>query len=169
MERKETPSLHFLKAKKKTIIYIYKGTYMKNTLKRFICFLLSACVLLSLTSCYVSRYSALMLVRSNAGGKVEIRFSTLDGRLAETFRKKEDGEGALSYTASLEEGELSVSYDTGDGKLLPLFSLKGGESVCAEGGYVEARKGARISIVIETKGKCKEGKIEIGFSQGAKE
>ena len=142
---------------------------MKNALKRCACLLLCVCGLLSLASCYVSRYSAFMLVRSNVGGKAEIHFSTLDGRLAETFRKREEGEGALSYTASLEEGELSVSYDAGDGKLLPLFSLKGGESVSAEGGYVEARKGARISIVIETKGKCKEGKIEIGFSQGARE
>ena len=142
---------------------------MKNILKRIFCTLLCACVLLSLFSCgtrYVSRYSAMMLVRSNAGGKVEVRFSTLDGRLAESFRKKEAGEGALSYTASLEEGELSVSYDAGDGKLLPLFSLKGGESISDVGGYIEGREGARISIVIDTNGKCKEGKIEIGFYQG---
>jgi hypothetical protein len=139
---------------------------MKNIWKRFAAVLLSACVLLSLFSCYESRYSALMLVRSNIGGKVEVRFSSLEGRLAENFRKSEAGEGALSYTASLAEGELSVSYDGGDGKLLPLFSLKGGESVSAVGGYIEGRRGARISIVIETNGKCKDGRLEIGFHQG---
>jgi hypothetical protein len=107
-----------------------------------------------------------MLVRSNIGGKAEVRFSSLNGRLAENFRKSEAGEGTLSYTASLAEGELSVSYDGGDGKLLPLFSLKGGESVSAVGGYIEGRRGARISIVIETNGKCKDGRLEIGFHQG---
>jgi hypothetical protein len=139
---------------------------MKNIWKRFAAVLLSVCVLLSLFSCYASRYSALMLVRSNIGGKVEVRFSSLNGWLAENFRKSEEGEGALSYTASLAEGELSVSYDGGDGKLLPLFSLKGGESVSAVGGYIEGRRGARISIVIETNGKCKDGRLEIGFHQG---
>ncbi len=125
-------------------------------------------VLFSLASCHVDRYSATMLIRSNVGGVLSVRFGTLNGSLSESFRKDADGEGALSYTASLGEGSLSVSYKGEDGKIYPLFSLKGGESVSDVGGSIQGKKGKRIRILIETNEKCKDGKVEIRFQNGEK-
>ncbi len=141
---------------------------MKILCKRLFCALLCACVLFSLSSCQtrVSSYAATMLIRSNAGGSLSVRFSTMQGRLCDSFRKSEAGEGALSFTASLEEGAMAVFYAVGRGELAPLFSLEGGESVSDVGGYIEGAKGARIHIVIETDGKCKGGDVRIDFNNG---
>ena len=120
------------------------------------------------TSCHVDSYSATMLARRNVGGTLSVRFGTLNGYLYESFRKDADGEGALSYTASLGEGNLSVSYEGADGEFYPLFSLEGGETVSDIGGCAEGRKGARIRLRIETDGKCKDGRLEIRFTNGEK-
>ena len=120
------------------------------------------------TSCHADSYSATMLVRSGIGGTLSVRFGTLNGYLYESFRKDADGEGTLSYTASLGEGNLSVSYEGADGEFYPLFSLEGGENVSDIGGYAEGRKGARIRLLIETDGKCKDGRLEIRFTNGEK-
>lgn len=141
---------------------------MKNIFKRLLSLCLCACVLLSLFSCAsrVSSYSATLLIRSNAGGELSVRFSTLNGRLCESFRKSEGGEGTLHYEASLDGGSLKVSYEDGTGSLAPLFSLKGGESVSGEGGYIEGREGRRVHLVIETDGKCEGGSLRVCFSRG---
>lgn len=141
---------------------------MKNTAKRLLSVLLLLATLFSICSCgkYVSSYSATILIRGNVGGEVSVRFDSLKGRLCESFRKDKDGEGALSYSASLEEGSLTVYYAVGNGDLETLFTLSGGESISDVGGYVEGAKGARIHIVIETDGKCKGGEIGIDFYRG---
>ena len=102
------------------------------------------------------------------GGCLSVRFGSLNGRLNESFRKDADGEGMLSYTASLNEGALSVSYEGEDGKYHPLFSLKGGESISDEGGSVKGAKGKRVRILIETDGAAKNGTVEIRFKNGEK-
>ena len=141
---------------------------MKRICPKIMYIFLCICVLFSLASCHVDRYSATMLVRSNVGGTLSVRFGTLNGSLSESFRKDADGEGALSYTASLGEGSLSVSYEDKDGRMCPLFSLKGGESISDIGGYADGKKGTRIRILIETDGKCKDGRLEIRFQSGEK-
>jgi len=143
-------------------------TKMKHFFSKILYTFLCISILFSLASCHVDRYSATMLVRSGIGGTLSVRFGTLNGSLSESFRKDVDGEGALSYTASLGEGSLSVSYEGADGKMCPLFSLKGGESISDIGGYAEGKKGTRIRILIETDGKCKDGSVKIHFYNGEK-
>ena len=141
---------------------------MKNTVKRLLGVLLLLAALFSTCSCgkYVSSYSATILIRGNVGGEVSVRFDSLKGRLCESLRKDKDGEGALSYTASLKEGSLTVYYAAGNGALETLFTLSGGEIISDVGGYIEGAKGTRIHIVIETDGKCKGGELRIDFYQG---
>lgn len=139
---------------------------MKRFFSRITYIFLCICMLFSLASCHVDRYSATMLIRSSAKGTLSVRFDTLNGSLSESFRKGTEGEGALAYTASLGEGSLSVSYEGADGNFHSLFSLKGGESISDIGGYAEGRKGARVRILIETDGKCKDGRLEIRFQNG---
>ncbi len=142
---------------------------MKRICKQILLAILCACTLLSVASCKrIDSYSATMLVRHHMGGKLSVSFSSLNGRLYESFVKQADGEGAFSYTASLGEGSLSVSYEDEDGTLRPLFSLKGGESVSDVGGYIEGRKGTRIHFLIKTDEKCRTGKLEIQFHNGEK-
>lgn len=142
---------------------------MKRICKRIFLTLLCVCTLLSVASCNrIDSYSATMLVRHHMGGKLSVSFSSLNGRLHESFAKQAEGEGAFSYTASLGEGSLSVSYEDEGGALRPLFSLKGGESVSDVGGYIEGRKGKRIHFLIETDGKCRDGRLEIQFYNGEK-
>ena len=142
---------------------------MKKTGIRWICILLCLPLLLGLSSCgHVSNYSALLLIRSNSDGELSVRFDSLKGELYESFRKDAGGEGALSYSASLEEGELSVFYEDASGALCPLFTLKGGESVSDVGGYIEGKKGARVHILLKADEKCHGGKLEISFAGGEK-
>ena len=114
----------------------------------------------------ISSYSATIMITSDTDHALSVRFDTLKGRLCKSFRKGEDGEGMLSYSASLGEGALSVSYEAEDGTLCPLFSIRGGESLSDTGGYMEGRSGKRIHLVIETEGRCKDGEVRIAFSKG---
>lgn len=120
-------------------------------MKKFICALLAVVLLFMLASCspYVSSYSALGLVRSSLGGECSASFLTLDGRLVFSLRAPEGGEGDIKYTASLEEGKMSVYYDI-YGTLEPLFTLEKGESRDSRGGYIEG--GKSVSIVIDAVG-----------------
>lgn len=140
---------------------------MKLT-KRIMCIFICIFAFIFATSCHVDSYSATMLVRRNIGGTISVRFDTLNGYLYESFRKGAEGEGALAYSASLGEGKLSVSYEGADGKFYPLFSLEGGENVSDVGGCVAGRKGARIRLLIETDGKCRDGSLKIRFYNGEK-
>lgn len=129
--------------------------------------MLAIFMLLSFTSCSGSSsvYSATMLVRSNTNDSCFATWNTLKGTLVlNTAKKSGLQEGAIHYTASLDEGELTVYYCVrrlGDKQKLELFSLKGGESVDDRGGYVEINND--IQIIIETKGKTKGGSIRIDF------
>ena len=140
---------------------------MKLT-KRIMCIFVCIFAFISATSCQKSHYSATMLVRSSIDHSLSVRFGSLDGSLYESFRKGAEGEGTLAYSASLGEGKLSVSYEGADGKFYPLFSLEGGENVADVGGCVAGRKGARIRILIETDGKCRDGSLKIRFYNGEK-
>ena len=63
----------------------------------------------------------------------------------------------ISYTASLEEGEVYIYYDI-YGTKEELTSIKAGESVTESGGYVE--KGHAVYIIIEGKNNA-HGKISV--------
>ncbi len=130
-------------------------------MKRIVCILLAIVLLFTFSSCspYVSSYSAIGLVRNSFGGECSASFLKLSGRLVFELRAPDGGEGDIKYTASLEDGEITVYYDI-YGTLEPLFSASGGDEIDARGGYIEG--GKRVSIVIDAKGA--RGKLSISLT-----
>ena len=118
-------------------------------------------MLLSSCANYVSSYRAFLLVRSNTAEHSFVEFGELEGTLVFKMKKKTAGEGAIVYTASLEEGKITVTYDITNVES-NLFALNGGETLNANGGYVE--KGQRVYIILKTEGNCKNGKFDFTFS-----
>ncbi|MGM9642501.1 MAG: hypothetical protein ACI3XI_04750 [Eubacteriales bacterium] len=136
-------------------------------MKKIICALLSLLMLFSLAACSgstISHYSATMLVQNNINDSYSASWGTLSGTFVINMKKSSGAqEGEIHYTASLEEGELTVYYRMrgSDGERAELFSLKGGDNVDDRGGYVEMND--KIEIIIETNGKTKGGSIKIDF------
>ncbi len=124
----------------------------------FILAILSLC--LSACSAYKSSYSATMLVRTEGGDHCEVHFGSLNGTLVLNAKVPADTDGSIHYDAELAEGEISVYYDV-DGIKELLFTIKGSEEVDSRGGSV--KKGDKVTIIIETVGKAKDGEIEIDF------
>ena len=100
-------------------------------------------------------------MRSNTAEHSFVEFGQLEGTLVFKMKKKTAGEGAIVYTASLEEGKITVTYDIFNVES-NLFTLNGGETLNANGGYVE--KGQRVYIILKTEGNCKNGKFDFTFS-----
>ncbi len=98
---------------------------------------------------YVSSYSASMLVRSQWGGRCEMSFSRFSGKYVfKITAGKADGD--IAYSASLDEGKISVYYESDgmdSGELL--FEISGGESASAHGGYVKAGESVYITVRTE--------------------
>lgn len=109
------------------------------------------------TSCdrYNSSFMAMMLVTSNTSQKASMSFSSFKGTKVFKVKCKEEGE-TLSYSGHLDKGELSVYYDD-DGTKKMLFTIKDGEQV--EEKSEELSKGT-VYIIVETEGKCSDGKLE---------
>ena len=129
-------------------------------MKKLFLFVLCIALLLSATACdYVSSYKALMFVRQERGDHATISFSKLEGTYVMKLRMKGEGqEGSIQCTASLEEGEINVYYDSLGVKEF-LFNLKGGESIDERLGYIES--GKTVYIIVETVTPAKNGKISI--------
>ncbi len=135
---------------------------MKKTVK----FIIAIALLLCLVSCsgFSSSYKAVMLVKSERDNACSATWSSLDGTLVLNTVKKSSGEGSIHFTASLEEGKMTVYYYIkGDSKELKqkLFELSGGETIDDRRGYVE--NGNKVQIIIETDGKIKGGEIAVDF------
>ncbi len=134
-------------------------------MKKFISVLLTCIFLVALCSCttYKSDYDAVKMTTSSGGDHCKASFSSLEGTLVLNAKMQNGAaEGEIHYKASLDEGELYVYYDAFGTKEL-LFSLKGGETIDAHGGYVE--NGQKVTIIIETVGAAKNGEIYIDFEQ----
>ncbi len=127
---------------------------MKKTL---VSILLLISILLCAVSC--SSYTAIGLVKSSGVDRAYAKWQTLNGIITLDTYLTGASEGELAYTASLDEGEVNVYYETALlGKSL-LFTVKGGEEISSSGGYVE--DGQKIRIIIETVGTTRRGKIEV--------
>ena len=110
-----------------------------------------------LTSCdrYISSYMAIMLVTTNTSKEAGISFSTFKGTKVFKVKCSEEGE-KIDYSGHLDKGELSVYYDD-DGTKKMLFTIKEGEEV--EDTSEELSKGT-VYIIVETEGKCSDGKLK---------
>lgn len=119
---------------------------------------------LVLTSCgkYNSSYMAIMLVTSNTSKEASMSFSSFKGTKVFKVKCKEEGE-KLEYSGHLDKGEMSVYYDD-DGTKKLLFTVKDGEQV--EDASEELSKGT-VYIIVETEGKCSDGKFEFSVEQVA--
>lgn len=131
---------------------------MKNIAKKGCMMLLSFMTMFSFASCneYKSSYKAKGFIKQQLGTHCQADFDSLQGRYVFKLSKSGDCDGAISYSASLEEGELCVYFDS-LGIKETLLILKAGESVEDCGGYYGA---SPVFIILETTG-AKGGKVYI--------
>lgn len=131
---------------------------MKNIAKKGCMMLLSFMTTFSFASCneYKSSYKAKGFVKQQLGAHCQADFDSLQGRYVFKLSKSGDCDGTISYSASLEEGELCVYFDS-LGIKETLLTLKAGESVKDCGGYYGA---SPVFIILETTG-AKGGKVYI--------
>ena len=82
-------------------------------MKKIVSIIIIAVMLFSFASCsgFVSSYRATMLIKDEKSDYCSATWETLDGTLVLNSSKKSGAhEGDIHYTASLEEGELTVYY-----------------------------------------------------------
>lgn len=129
-------------------------------MKKLLSFLLMLSLLIPLCSCgkYVSSYRALGLVRSNTTHSCSASFLSLTGELVFKLKKSQAGsESDISYSVTVEEGEISLYYDI-YGIKSELAHVKAGESVTERGGYIEG--GHTVYIIIEA-AENSRGKVSV--------
>ena len=129
-------------------------------MKKLLLWILMLSFMITLCSCdgYVSSYSALGLVRNQTSHSCEASFYSLKGQLVFKLKKAHsEGEGNISYSVQVDEGEIRLYYDT-YGTKEELVCVKAGESVDDCGGYIEG--GNTVYIIIEATEKAK-GKISV--------
>ena len=118
-------------------------------MKKVLSILITLFLLFSLCSCgkYVSSYTALGLVKSQRSHSCEASFHSLEGELVFKIKAPEDkAEGDISYSVTVEEGEITLYYDV-YGEKEELCNINAGESVEDRGGYVEG--GKTVYVIIE--------------------
>lgn len=128
-------------------------------MKKLLSIIMLLAVIFSFSSCkYTSSYRAVGLVRSNSSHSCDVSFLSLEGQLVFKLKKSDSGsEGTISYTASVEEGEVYIYYDI-YGTKEALAAIKAGETVSESGGYIE--KGHTVYIIIEGKDNA-HGKVSV--------
>lgn len=104
---------------------------------------------------YASGYITTNCVRTSNSHSGTLKFGSLKGTMVFTF-KCDDGD-KIGYTASLESGAATVYFDNGGGKT-ELFKVGEGDDLSSVGGALE--KGT-VYVIIETDGKCKNGRFEL--------
>ncbi len=127
----------------------------------------AAALALLLTLClagcggYSSHYKTVGCVRTNTEEHVSLSFYEFEGTIVFKMKLKNQSEAALKYAASLEEGEMAVSYDYA-GLKQPLLTVRGGESLEETGGYAET---GTVYVILESTGKCVNGSFDFTFTQ----
>lgn len=114
------------------------------------CFTLSACV-----DKYTSSYTATLMVRTNTANEASVSFDTFKGTYVIKFKNKGDSETFITYNITLKEGKIQVYYDY-DGKKLHLFEIENNDSTT--GKLKVPASNNTIYIIIESEGKCTEGR-----------
>lgn len=131
----------------------------KGILSKILVILLVFTMLFCITSCDgVSNYRATTMVKTVKDNYCEVSFGSLKGRIVMNPRFTKSAEGALTCTASLEEGEMDIYYES-CGVKTHLMNVKAGEEKTLTGGYIER---GRVKVYVETEG-AKGGNVEINL------
>ena len=132
-----------------------------------VCFVLVLMLTLALLcgcSGYVKSYSATILITSCQGDEASMEFDTFKGTY--NFKLKRDGsaEYTLDIEASLAEGEMNV-YIGVDGEKELILTVNGGESydetITLDNKYDSEKT---IYVILESTGKCMDGKFEFEYN-----
>lgn len=121
------------------------------TLMLVVCFTLSAC-----GDKYTSSYSATLMVRTNTASKASVSFDTFNGTYVMKLKNEDGRKAAITYNIALKEGKIQVYYDY-DGNKLHLFEIENNDSTTGKLNVPASDK--IIYIIIESEGKCNEGKF----------
>lgn len=126
-------------------------------------YLLLPMLAISLSSCgkYSSHYKAFILVTTQHTDHGSIRFHEFEGQYVFNFRKTSSGEGAISYSATLKEGQIDVSYVVLGTESL-LFSIKNGETYENKGGYIE--KNQKVKVIVRSNCKSIDGDFSFNLN-----
>ena len=112
-------------------------------------FTLSACGIK-----YASNYSSSQMTTTSTSDKASVIFGSFSGTYVIKLRTSGDDKALITYSATLEEGNIKVYYDFNDEKL-DLFEIGNKGSV---EGKTEAFTGNKtIYVIIESDGECSEG------------
>ncbi len=130
-------------------------------MKKIIISVISIILCMSLfSSCSFSSYSAVMMLKTENSNGFELSFGSLSGELYEDVKNRTGRDSAFLCKAELGEGELTVYYkDRYSDVKSKLFTVKGGEVIDGEFGYIGQGNSGRIYI--EANGKCKDGMISV--------
>lgn len=131
-----------------------------RTFKKIITAVILLSLIAGLCGCgdgYVSSYRAVGLVRSNTSHSCSISFMSLEGQLVYKLRSSDGGEGDISYSLKVDEGEVAIYYDI-YGSKEELISAVAGEEITDRGGYIEG--GYTVYIIIEAKNGAR-GKVSV--------
>ena len=101
-----------------------------------------------------------MYVHSNTSHSAYMNFGTLNGTEVQTLKCKEET-GTLKYSAKLDTGNATVYIDY-DGEKKELFKIGAGEEI--EDSFDGLKEG-KIYVIVETDGKCEEGKFEFELEE----
>ena len=96
-------------------------------MKKLIALLLMAAMVLSLAGCsgYVSSYRATILITERTRDHCRLSADSFDGKYVFQLRYT-DPDNALSFSSSVGEGSVTVSYAAGNDET-PLCSLQSGD------------------------------------------
>ena len=100
---------------------------------------------------YTSRYSAVLLISTGTSKAGSISFTSFSG--TKVFKLKSSGQ--LNYSAELGTGAATVYYDC-NGTKTQLFSIGAGQKV---GPSSIAVTPGTVYVIVETEGKCQDGKF----------
>lgn len=133
---------------------------MKKRFKKCVAIILTVAAVLGLTACGsvpVSSYKGMGIVQNNFSEKCYISFASIEGTVVLKLKTDGKSEGGIHYTASLDEGSATVSYNYlgVDGEL---FTINGGESLDEVSGYYDSAK--TVYVIIKTDGEARGGHFE---------
>ncbi|MBO5867044.1 MAG: hypothetical protein J6Q55_03235 [Clostridia bacterium] len=118
-------------------------------------FMLSACGDITF-----SGYSAIGLMKTETSHSCKISFYSLTGTMNFKLTRTDAGEGAINYSIEVEQGEVTLYYNS-LGTKQQLAHVTAGQTITTSGGYVE--RGQTVTITIEA-AKGTRGKVFVDLN-----